>query len=281
MLAGGIYERTSGAAGQPLAGYRRREPERTVLYELVAQHAQTMLAEVRAADPEGRGLPRHVERELDAYLRCGILAHGFARVRCQTCRDELLVAFSCKRRGICPSCTARRMADTAAHLVGHILPSAPYRQWVLSVPKPLRLRLARDPAWASWVGSLIVRAIGTWQRRVARARGIPAPRTGAITFVQRFGGLVNLNVHFHLLAPDGVFAETDAGLAFMLLPAPTGGDLLAILDRVMGRVARRLDREEPDDPALADSPPELFAQLQAPGRDHLAITGQCPSQRAR
>lgn len=64
--------------------------------------------------------------------------------------------------------------------------------------------------------------------------------------VERFGGLVNLNVHFHLLVPDGVFAETDAGLVFMLLPAPTGGDLLAILDRVMCRVARRLDREEPD-----------------------------------
>ena len=78
MLAGGLYERTSGAAGQPLAGYRRRESERTVLHELVARYAQTMLAEVRAADPEGRGLPRHVERELTEYLRCGVLAHGFA-----------------------------------------------------------------------------------------------------------------------------------------------------------------------------------------------------------
>jgi hypothetical protein len=92
MLAGGLYERTSGAAGQPLAGYRRREPERTVLHELVARHAQTMLAEVRAADPEGGGLPRHVERELTEYLRCGVLAHGFARVRCTTCHDEIVVA---------------------------------------------------------------------------------------------------------------------------------------------------------------------------------------------
>ena len=79
MLAGGLYERTSGAAGQPLAGYRRREPEHTVLHELVARYGQTMLAEVRAADPEGGGLPRHVERELTEYLRCGVLAHGFAR----------------------------------------------------------------------------------------------------------------------------------------------------------------------------------------------------------
>jgi ribosomal protein S27E len=52
-----------------------------------------MLAEVRAADPEGGGLPRHVERELTEYLRCGVLAHGFARVRCTTCHDEIVVAY--------------------------------------------------------------------------------------------------------------------------------------------------------------------------------------------
>jgi hypothetical protein len=34
---------------------------------------------------------------------------------------------------------------------------------------------------------------------VARARHLAAPQTGAITFVQRFGSLVNLNVHVHLL----------------------------------------------------------------------------------
>jgi hypothetical protein len=138
VVAGGLYERVSGAAGRPLAGYRRRMPERTVLHELVAQHAQTMLAELREADPDGGGLPRYVERELAAYLKCGVLAHGFARVRCQAerelaaylkcgvlahgfararcqaCGDEIVVASSCKSRGICPSCTARRMADTAA-----------------------------------------------------------------------------------------------------------------------------------------------------------------------
>jgi hypothetical protein len=88
VLAGGIFERTSGAAGQPLrGGYQRREPEQTVLHELVSRHAQTMLAELRDAD--GRGLPRYVERELAEYLRCGILAHGFARVRCTTCHEEI------------------------------------------------------------------------------------------------------------------------------------------------------------------------------------------------
>ena len=115
MLTGGIYERTTGAAGQPLGrGYQRRVPEHTVLHELVSRHAQTLLAELRDAD--GRGLPRHVERELAEYLRCGILAHGFLRLGCDTYHKELLVPFSCKRRGFCPSCAGRRMAQPAAHL---------------------------------------------------------------------------------------------------------------------------------------------------------------------
>ncbi|MBA3459616.1 MAG: transposase zinc-binding domain-containing protein [Deltaproteobacteria bacterium] len=116
----------------------------------------------------------------------------------RTCDDEIVVAFSCKRRGICPSCTARRMADTAAHLVDRVLPRAPFRQWVFTVPKPLRLVLGREPAWTSWVGGLVVRAIGAWQRR--------------------FGGLVNLNVHYHLVVPDGVFVKSDEGLRFEMLP---------------------------------------------------------------
>jgi hypothetical protein len=39
-----------------------------------------------------------------------------------------------------------------------------------------------------------------------------------VTFVQRFGGLVNLNVHFHLVVPDGVFVDDGAGLRFEMLP---------------------------------------------------------------
>jgi hypothetical protein len=262
VLAGGLYERSSGAAGRTLSGYRRRTPERTVLHELVAQHAQTMLAELRDADPDGGGMPRYVERELAAYLRCGVLAHGFCRVRCPTCRDEIVVAFSCKSRGICPSCTARRMADTAAHLVSRVLPCAPYRQWVFTVPKPLRLVLARDPAWARWAGQLVVRAIGAWQRRIARARGLRTPRTGAVVFCQRFGGLVNLNVHYHVIVPDGVFIDDGDQLAFAMLTVPTSADVLAILDRIVRQVARRLAGETRDDDD-APATPNVLAQVQA------------------
>jgi hypothetical protein len=181
-----------------------------VLYHLVQDHLATLIEQVREADVAGYGLPRYVERELEDYLRCGILAEGFARVRCQACRGELLVAFSCKRRGIRPSCTGRRMADTAAHLVDRVLPVAPYRQWVLSLPRSLRLRLARDPAWVSFVNDVLVRAIAAWQRKKARTQGFKDSACGAVTFVQRFGGLINLNVHFHVVVPDGVFVTSEA-----------------------------------------------------------------------
>ena len=94
---------------------------------------------------QGRSLPGYVVGEFEDYLECGRLEHGFLRVRCESCHHEKLVAFSCKRRGFCPSCGARRMADSAAHLVDEVLPRRPIRQWVLSVPFPLRYLFATNP----------------------------------------------------------------------------------------------------------------------------------------
>ena len=55
------------------------------------------------------------------------------------------MAFSCKRRGICPSCGTRRMAEAAAHLVDHVIPKVPVCRWVLSFPIPLRRLFAVYP----------------------------------------------------------------------------------------------------------------------------------------
>ena len=186
------------AVAAPLGSrYRRREPERTLLHTTVRAHWKTFLAEVEERGEMSASLPRFVVGEFERYLACGILAHGFARVRCAACGDELLVAFSCKGRGFCPSCTSRRMHDTAAHLVDRVIPQVPVRQWVLSLPRWARFLLARDPRLITRTLDLALRAIFAQQRRRARRAGALAPRTGAVTFVQRFGGALNLNVHFH------------------------------------------------------------------------------------
>jgi hypothetical protein len=87
-------------AGQ--AAYQRHRPEHTPLYRVVAAHARTFLAQCEAA---GAPLPRFVAEAFHAYLACGILVHGFIRLTCERCNHETLITFSCKRRGICPSCT--------------------------------------------------------------------------------------------------------------------------------------------------------------------------------
>lgn len=135
--------------------YRQRRPEGTVLYAAVRDNLATLLAE---ASELGRGLPRYVARDFARYLECGVLAHGFARVRCESCKDELLVAFSCKGRGVCPSCNAKRAHVTAVHLVERVLPHVPYRQWTLSFAHRVRWVLLEDVGLLSAVLTVFLRA---------------------------------------------------------------------------------------------------------------------------
>ena len=123
--------------------YERHRPEQITLYRLVQQHAATFIAETEVA--AGADLAQFVKGEFDAFLECGILAQGYLRLRCADCGHHKLVAFCCKRRGFCPSCAARRMAQTAAHLVDYVILHVPERQWVLSLPIPPRLLLAAQP----------------------------------------------------------------------------------------------------------------------------------------
>ena len=157
--------------------------------------------------------------ELRAYLRCGIFAHGFSRVACLSCgRDEAL-PFSCKNRFVCPSCCARRMYDTAAHLVDRVLPQAPFRQWVLSYPFALRLALARDLLAAQRSQRIFIEEVFRWQRAAARRAGIPGGQPAAVACTQRFGSSLNLNVHHHTVLPDGVFTRDADGVFRPGLPA--------------------------------------------------------------
>ncbi len=146
----------SVAGGEPGPAYARHRPEDTVLYQVLAEHWRSYRTEVESADSSGSGLPPFVVDEVEAFLKCGILAHGFLRVVCDGCRGGRLVPFSCKRRGFCPSCLGRRMADFAAHFGDYVMPRVPVRQWVLTVPFGLRFRLAFDPA-------------AVWESRFARS----------------------------------------------------------------------------------------------------------------
>ncbi len=174
-----------------MAEYERHEPEKTLLHQVVGEQLEGFLASSRNRD---QAPPRFVEQELRSFLRCGVLAHGFLRLHCDGCGHDRLVAFSCKRRGFCPSCGGRRMVDTAAHLVDRVLPHVQIRQWVLTLPYPLRYRCAYDAKLASEVLRAFVHALFAELRRRGRHHwGVRAQQCGAITFLQRFGSALNLN----------------------------------------------------------------------------------------
>jgi hypothetical protein len=230
-----------------------------VLHTVVREHLDAFLSEARRRD--GEGYPRFIEREFRRYLDCGLLEHGFARLRCPACGEERLVAFSCKGR-LCPSCAGRRMADIAAHLVDHLLPVAPYRQWVLTFPWALRFRLAVDRALFSALLRAFLLSLFAWQRRRARREGIMDGRTGSVTFVQRFGGALNLHPHLHSLVPDGVFVPgPDGDLVFTSLPPPATEEIEQLLTGIARRLTRIVERHCADEFATDDLFQETVASL--------------------
>ena len=257
--------------------YHRRRPETTALHSIVREHLETFLEAGRSESENG--YPRFVERELRRYLDCGLLCHGFARVRCDACGKDTLVAFSCKTR-VCPSCQGRRMADTAAYLVDQRLPEAPYRHHVLTVPWVLRYRLAVDRPLLGRVLGTSLRTLFAWQRRRGRARGVRDGHTGSVTFVQRFGGALNLHPHFHTLIPDGLFVprrldapadSTHAPLTFVTLPPPTPEEVEALTECIARRVTALVVRIVEDEETTGGRLDESAASLQAALRQALEL----------
>lgn len=94
------------------AEYVPRKPQDTVLHRLVREHYATFVAHTEAT--YAAPLPRYVVNAFERYLACGDFSRGFVRCHCDACRHDVLVAFSCKGRGVCPSCAGRRMCNEAA-----------------------------------------------------------------------------------------------------------------------------------------------------------------------
>jgi hypothetical protein len=95
------------------------------------------------------------------------------------------------------------MIESSALLVDNVLPRQPIRQWVLSVPFPLRFLFASQPQVMSDVLGIVYHTIATYLVKKAGLTHKVA-HTGAVTLIQRFGSALNLNVH----------PATSAGQAF-------------------------------------------------------------------
>ncbi len=221
--------------------YQRHRPEKTLLYKLVQENLLTFYRHIE--NEHENGLPQFVKKEFDEFLKCGILAHGFLRTQCESCHHERLVAFSCKRRGFCPSCGARRMAESAAHLVDEVFPQKPLRQWVLSFPFQIRFLFAKNPKVMGEVLAIVHRAISTYLIKRAGLTKKSGAKTGSVTFIQRFGGSINLNIHFHMMYLDGVYTFPEGKPHFHPITPPTQSEMDHILVSIAHRVVKHLEKK--------------------------------------
>jgi len=248
-------------SAQPCATpkYVRRRPELTPCYQVLQGHLNTFMAERQA---ENRPLPDYVVAEFEAYLRCGILAHGFLRLQCGDCKKEHVVAFSCKKRGFCPSCCGKRMAEAAAHLEEHVLPRVAYRQFVVSFPIPLRYWLQTNRKLFSKVHSLVITELHRYYREKAAGLGIKDSTPGSIAFTQRWGSALNLNPHLHVLCPDGVYTRVRGLARFRNIDPITDQEVATLVEcialRVMGYLQKKGFIDKDGDIVVNPTLDELF-----------------------
>ncbi|MBK6578180.1 MAG: transposase [Sandaracinaceae bacterium] len=196
------------------------------------------------------------------------------------------MALSCKQRAFCPRCVGRKMADQAKHLVENVLPPVPFRQWVLSFPHALRWRGLQPRAHPRRLG----------HRPSGHRRALPCPRAGSlgppgqhssarpgsVMAIQRFGGALNLNVHFHALYTDGSFYErSDGQLVFLHAAPPAVAELATLVADIKRRVVLLLEKLGlgPDEDEDWDAQQLMLSLGEALRRGRLPQGRPAPAQR--
>lgn len=138
-VCGGSRGRSSRPAeGREASHYRARDPRRAALNRIMLDNLPEFKLWMR--DPPDRRPRPHPAAitAMEKFVECSDMRFGTVRYRCPDCGHDMFVAFSCKRRGLCPSCDAKRAAIITAEASDRLLPPVPFRQWVLVVPKRLR-----------------------------------------------------------------------------------------------------------------------------------------------
>jgi len=201
------------ACPKPLSLYRPRDPRASDLWRLLDEHFDSFHQVYDEQFQAKYGFWRPVvARSVTAFLKCGDLQEGFARVRCPDCHHEMFVAFSCKQRCTCPSCHQKRTLLTALHVAEEVCAPVAHRQVVLTIPKRLRLHARFD---RSLLGKLSHCAWTCIQAEVRRLLGRDDVAPGMIAAIQTHGELLHWHPHLHVLLTCGAF--TPAG-EFVELP---------------------------------------------------------------
>src|SRR5690554_873771 len=139
---------------------------------------------------------------INRYLDCGDPHFGFARVKCENCKNEYILPFSCKRRHFCPSCHQKRVVEFGEHLYEEVLKNVSHRQWVFSLPKRLRPYFMYDRKMLAKLSRCAWKVLSDY---IKQSVPVDNPMPGAVISVQTFGEFLNFNPHLHIIATNGCF----------------------------------------------------------------------------
>src|SRR5438132_8408905 len=116
---------------------------------------------------------------------------------------------------------------------------------VVAVRIPLGYWRAASQDITAKVHTIIRTTIGQYYVKQAVTRGLPRANVhpGSVTFIQRFGSALNLNVHYHLLFLEGVYLDrTDQERTprFVTGEPPSDADVADVMQKISHRVIRTL-----------------------------------------
>ena len=152
--------------------YRPRQPQNSALYQLLEAYYEDVKAMWEDRFEKKYGFWRgFVDAAVARYLDCGVADAGFARLQCDACGSERLLTLSCKQRGICPSCDAKRAAAFAAFLKDELLENVGHHLWTFTLPKMLRPYFMRQ---RELLGDLARLAYETIKELMLEAAGDPS-----------------------------------------------------------------------------------------------------------
>jgi len=159
----------------------------------------TGFAVLRREANEGGYFRPIIKEVVERYLDCGNPKCGFARIRCPDCREERLVMFSCRTRGFCPSCHAKRLEEWGEWMRETLLLDVPHRQVVFTIPKRLRVFFKFNRRLLGDLCRCALRSLICYFEIVTGSALTP----GVIAAIQTFGDRINLHVHLHFLVTEG------------------------------------------------------------------------------
>lgn len=203
----------------PMQTYRARNPRRSPLWQCAHRHFATFVESYpRDHQPRLGPLRSVIPQVVHKFLDCGNLDRGFARLRCDHCRHEYLLAYSCKSRWFCPSCHQKNVQTTAAFLTARVLGPVPHRHYVLALPKMLRPYFQRHRHLLKCLCALAHQSLTEYLRAAVSPSPPAGERAGLsgrpdsfqpalVLTLHTFGEYLDFHPHVHALVADGLFTR--------------------------------------------------------------------------